>query len=96
MEILGHGNRRFGVVCKQRRHLERNPTIHATGPIVNRPEQVSGLRKVFQRQFEEQFLARFAFRELALDRAVVVAAVLDRVVENRRVGRNPVTDNSSM
>src|SRR4029434_929712 len=42
-------------------------------------------RQVFQRQLEEQRLARLAFRDLLADRAVVGRAVLDRVVEDGRV-----------
>jgi len=63
---------------------------------VNRAEQIRGLREIFQREFEEQLLPRLALRELAFDRIVVVAAVLDRVVEDRRVGCSPVTESSSM
>src|SRR6266567_7853199 len=54
---------------------------------MDRPEQVRRLREVVQREFEEEFLPRLAFRELALDGVVVIAAVLDRVVEDRRIRR---------
>ena len=50
---------------------------------------VSGLSDVLERQIEEKLLPRLAFLQLFADRSVVGSAVLDRVVENRRVGRQP-------
>jgi hypothetical protein len=40
-------------------------------------------------QFEKQSLPCFAFIELVADGGVIVSAILDRVIENRRVGRQP-------
>jgi len=65
-----------------RRDFQRNPTVHAAGSVINRPEQVRCLRQILQREFEEEFLPRLAFCELAFDGVVVVVAVLDRVVES--------------
>src|SRR5262249_34526825 len=42
-----------------------------------------------ERQLEEQVLTRLAFPDLLPDRGVVGRAVLDGVVEDRRVGREP-------
>jgi hypothetical protein len=89
VQILGDGNRRFGIVRQQRRDFQRNPTVDAAGSVINRPEQVRRLREIIQRELEEEFLSRLAFRELAFDVVVVIAAVLDRVVEDRRIRRQP-------
>src|SRR5262249_49240413 len=63
--------------------------VHATGSVVNWPKEVRRLSDILQRELEEQLLPRLALRELALDRAIVVAAVLDRVIEDRRVRGQP-------
>src|SRR5258708_6129889 len=89
VQVLGLGNRRFGVVRQQRRDFQRNPTVDAAGSVINQPEQVRRLRKVVQREFEEQLLPRLALCDLALDGVVVVAAVLDRVIEDRRIRCQP-------
>src|SRR5262249_45589469 len=44
---------------------------------------------VFQRQLKEQWLARLTLLHLLADRPVVRGAVLDGVIENRGVGREP-------
>src|SRR5215467_17 len=89
VQVLGLGKGGFGVVRKQRRDFQRHPAVHATGSIVNRPKEIRRLFDILQRELEEQLLPRFALRELALDRAIVVAAVLDRVVEDRRIRGQP-------
>jgi hypothetical protein len=57
--------------------------------IVDRPEQRGGLAQVFERELEEQRLAGRAVSGLLADRVVVELAVLDRVIEDRRVRRQP-------
>src|SRR6516165_12264409 len=57
VQILGLGNRRLGIVCQQRRDFQRNPTVHATGSVINWAEQVRRLREVVQREFEEEFFS---------------------------------------
>jgi hypothetical protein len=96
VQVLGDGNRRVGVVRQQRRDFQRNPTVHAAGSVMNRPEQVRRLREVVQREFEEEFFFGLAFCELAFDGVVVVATVLDRVVEDRRIRCQPGDRNSSI
>jgi hypothetical protein len=56
---------------------------------VDRSEQVRRLRAVLQSDLEEQFFPGLAFRDFALDGVIVVAAVLDRMVEDRGIGREP-------
>ena len=43
VQILGRGERRLGVVREQRRDFQRNPSVHAAGPVIDRPEQIGGL-----------------------------------------------------
>jgi hypothetical protein len=74
---------------QQGRHFQRHPAVHAVGPVVNRPEQVGGARNVLQRELEEERLAGFAPAHLLADGGVVIRAVLDGVVEDRRIRRQP-------
>jgi hypothetical protein len=53
--------------------------------VVEGPEQVGGSGKVLQRQLKEQLFARFPLREFLADTGVVRGAVLDGVVEDRRI-----------
>jgi hypothetical protein len=89
VQFLDLGNRRPGVVRQQRRDFQRNPTVDAACSVVNRPEQVRGLRKVLHRQFEKQVFSRLAVREFAFDRVIVVFAVPDSVIEDRGVRCEP-------
>ncbi len=61
MQIFRLRQRGFGVVSQQWGNLQRYPTIHAAGPIVDRTEEVGRLGKILQRQFEEKSLPGFAF-----------------------------------
>ena len=61
---------------------------HPSTPFVfsaDRSKQVGGLGDVLERQLEEQLLARLEVLEFLADRGVVGGAVLDGVVEDRRV-----------
>src|SRR5207248_10418770 len=86
VQILGRGQRRCGIVRKKRRHFERNPTVYTTGAVIDRPKQISGLREILQREPEEQPLRRLALRGFASYRIIVVVAVLDRTIEDGRMG----------
>ena len=55
VQVLGLGNRRFGVVRQQRRDFQRNPTVDAAGSVINRPEQVRRLRDTNNAQLVGQF-----------------------------------------
>jgi hypothetical protein len=72
---------------QQRRHFQRHPAVHAARTVPDRSKQIGGPRQILERQIEEQFLARLAFFDLLADRRVVGRAVLDGMVEDRRVGR---------
>ncbi len=89
VQVLGLFNGRFGIVRQQRRDFQRDPTVYAAGSIINRPKQIRGLPEIVKRKFEEQFLPGLAFRELALNCIIVVAAVLDGVVEDGRIRCQP-------
>src|SRR5260370_42621650 len=56
---------------------------------MNRPKEIRCLSDILKRELEEQLLPRLALRELAFDCAIVVAAVLDGVVEDGRVRGQP-------
>ena len=89
VQALGRGESAGGVVGQQRRHLQRHPAVHAVGAVVDRAEQIGGPREILERQLEEQRLAGLALVQLFADRGVVGAAVLDRVVEDRRIRGEP-------
>ena len=56
---------------------------------MDRAKEVGGARQVFQCKLEEERLAGLSSRGLLMDGGVVVSAVLDRLVEDRRVGGQP-------
>ena len=87
MQILRFRERGLRIVCEQWRNLERNPSIDAASALVDRPEKIRRLPEILQREIEEQRFSRLAFSELPADGRVIVAARLDREVENRRVRR---------
>ncbi len=84
-QALGRGNRRGGIVGEKRRHFERHPPVDAARSIVDRPKQVGGACQVLDRQLEEQRFPRLPFRPLCGYRRVVGGAVLDGLLEDRRV-----------
>src|SRR5205085_7284084 len=57
--------------------------------LMNRLEQVGGLAEIIERELEEQALARLALRDLVSDGVVIIAAVLDGVVEDGGIGCEP-------
>ena len=71
------------------RHFQRHPAIDAVRPVVDRPEQVSGSGEILQRQIEEEALAGFPFGQPLADRRIVRGAVLDGVIEDRRIRGKP-------
>src|SRR5499427_11090662 len=56
---------------------------------MHRPEQIRGAGDVSQRQLEEKLLSGLAFGQVTPDGGVVCGAVLDGVIEDRRVRREP-------
>ena len=85
----GRSDRRCSVVRQKWRYFERDPTIHTTGPVIDRSKQIGGLREVLERKREEQPLCRLALGDFASFRIVVVTAVLDRMIKNGRIGCEP-------
>ena len=89
MQTLGRSESASRVVSQQRRNLQRYPAVDAVGAVVDRSEQIGGLREILERQLEEQLLARLTLVELFADRGIVGGAVFDRVVEDRRIRSEP-------
>ena len=85
MQLRCRQDRGRGVVREQRRNVQRHPAINAVGGIVDRPEQIRGLARIFQREFEEQRLARLAFAHHPADGVIVGAAALYGVIEGRGI-----------
>jgi hypothetical protein len=57
VQILGGGQGAPGVISQQRRNFQRHPPVHTFRPVVDRPKQARGPRKVLQRQLEKKTLA---------------------------------------
>ena len=53
------------------------------------PKQIGGLPEIFDRQLEEESFARLTFLQLLADCVVIVVAVLEGVIEYRRVRGKP-------
>src|SRR6185436_4871448 len=78
-----------GVVRERGGDLERDPAIDTISSRMDRPEEIGGAGQVLDGELEEKLLTRETRRGLLADRRVVVVAVLDRVVEDRRVRGEP-------
>ncbi len=76
------------VVGEERRDLERDPAVDAVRPLVDGTEHVGRAPEVLDRELEEERLAVEPGRCLFVDR-VVVATAGDRLVEDRRIRRQP-------
>src|SRR5438309_802103 len=89
MQFLRRGESARRVVGQQGRYLQRYPSVHAIGPVVNGSEESGGLGEIFQRQIEKERLARFSFCQTRADRKIVSTAVLDGVIEDRWIRSEP-------
>src|SRR5262249_37459472 len=89
VQLSGGGECARRVVGQQRRHFQRYPSVHAVRLVPDRSKQIGRARQILERQLEEQGFARLPLPHLLLDGGVVRLAVLDRVVEDRRVGGQP-------
>src|SRR5213076_2472788 len=69
--------------------LERDPAVDTVRRLVDGPEEIGGAGQILERELEEELLAGEPRRGLLADGRVVVVAVLDRVVEDRRVRGEP-------
>src|SRR5271165_6960960 len=85
MQILRLGECRFRVMCQERGHLERDPSIHSCGTLMNRTEQIGGAGEILQCDLEEQVLTGLARPHPLADTGVIAGTVLDRLIEDRRV-----------
>ena len=87
VESLGGGESSSRVMRQKRGNLQRDPAIDTVGSVVDRPETIGGLPLVFESQVNKQHLARLAFIQLPADDIIVIAAVLDGVIEDGWVRR---------
>jgi hypothetical protein len=81
-------DRGLRVVRVVRIDLERDPPVLAVGAVPDLLEQVAGAPDVLAREREEDVLGLLLLRRLLADLVVVVVAVGDRALEDRRVGRH--------
>ena len=77
------------IISKERRDFERDPAVDASGPLVDRPEQIRGLLQIRDRKLEEQILTNNAAPRHRADVVIVCGAFRDRMIEDRRVRRQP-------
>src|ERR1019366_3626594 len=77
------------VVSQQRRDFQSPPPVHALGLIVGRAEQVSCASEIFQRQIKEESFAGLPASQLFLNGRIVSSALLDGLVKDRRIRRQP-------
>ena len=89
VELAGGGERGLRVVREERRDFERHPPVDARRALEDRAEQVGRAREVFLRELEEERFAGFAFPAQRADLRVVGRASADRLIEDRRVRREP-------
>jgi hypothetical protein len=87
VQVDRSGDRRGRVVGELGGHLERHPSVHTVGPFVHRGEQVGGPLQVLDGEGEEHLLVRAG--PWCRSDHVVVGPGGDRLVEDRRVGRQP-------
>jgi hypothetical protein len=67
------------------RHLQRYPAVYPVGPGKDRPKQIGGTGQILQGQLEEQILWQLCAGGASGNVAVVIGAVLYRVIEDCRI-----------
>src|SRR5262245_58196069 len=85
MQTPSCGDSAGGVVSKQRRYLQRHPSVDPISAVKDGPEQIGGPREIFKCQLEKQFLSGLALIEFLADRSIVRTAVFNRVVKDRGI-----------
>src|SRR6266849_792934 len=88
-QLFGRGEGAGRVVSQERRHFQRHPPVHTIRPVVGGSKQVGSAGEVLQCQLEEQGVPRRALRELLADGSIIGRAVLDGLVEDRRIRGEP-------
>jgi hypothetical protein len=83
--LFGGGNGVGCVVRQQRRYFQRHPSVHAVRLVEDGSKQVGGPRDVFKGQVEKEILAGFSPRQGLANHVIVGRAVLDGVIEDRRI-----------
>src|SRR5215471_6318124 len=89
VQTLGRSESADCVVSKQKRYLQRHPSVDAVTAVEDCPEQIGGLRKILQCQLEEELFSGLALIEFFPDRSIVRTAVFNCVVEDRGIRGEP-------
>src|SRR6476620_359370 len=89
MQTIRRGESAGGIVSKQRRYLQRYPSVDAVSPVKDGSKQIGRPREILECQLEEQPLSGLTLIKFLADRSIVRAAVFNRVVEDRRVRSEP-------
>jgi hypothetical protein len=84
--FLDRGGR---IVGQEGRHFERHPPVQTLRRVVDRAKQRRGLTQIFDRELEDQLFTGHAFAALLPNGVVVEMRVFDRMIEDRRVRRQP-------
>src|SRR5262249_31178924 len=58
VQFFGRRESALRVVGEQGRYLQRYPSVHAVGPVVNGSKEIGSLGEVLQRKIEKKRLAR--------------------------------------
>ena len=78
-----------GVVQRAAARPRATPSRPRRRWLVDRPEQIGGLRQILERQLEEQRLARLARSRLSCESPRRRRRAADRLIEDRRIGGQP-------
>src|SRR6266403_2652106 len=89
MQTLSRGESAGGIVSKQRRYLQRHPSVDAVSPVKDGPEQIGRPGEILKSQLEEQLFSGLALIQFFADRSIVRTAVFNRVVEDRGIRSEP-------
>ena len=83
------GDGAFGIIGEIRRHFEADETVGAVLDVVDATQRIGGVADVGDREFLVDFGDRNgAARDHALDLLVIGGGLPDRLLEDRRIGRD--------
>src|SRR5262245_30552924 len=89
MQTLSGSESAGRIMGKQWRYLQRYPSVDAISAVEDGSEQIRGPPEVLKGQLKKQLLSGLTVTKPFADRSIVRAAILDRVVEDRRIRSEP-------